>query len=539
MLFYTSFLVAMFTAIVLIPPLTYMYTKLGIVDIPSSRKIHSNPIPRVGGVAIVIASIIPMIVWLDLNLTLFSVLLGIGLLFVLGIADDAKNLNYKIKFFIQIIAISCIFIFGFIDISKSHFYFEYDYLYAFLLVTYFLFILGVTNAINLSDGLDGLAGGEALLSFSIIGLLAYESNNIIVLIIVLAVIGSIFGFLRFNTYPAKIFMGDTGSLFLGFILGLLSIALTYGADNAYAKLLPLLLVGLPLFDTLMVIFIRLSNKQSPFNADRNHLHHKLLDNGFKHYQSVLVIYVVQSIFVISAYFLRYSIESNILIAFFVISFIATVIGSISFQNINMSGQISSTAASLISKLRVMIYDRSNIIFIILSTIIFIYTISSAIIIESINHDVLLLLSGIILVMIIGGIISRNKPCSWIERIAIHIMIVLSIYLTIDLRHDSVINVFHISLLVLCIGLIILMLLGKDKKRFVGSPLDFLLIATAVAIPNLPNSPISESGIGIIVLKLIVLFYCVEYILFNIVSNWWIVRLTIILSAAIPVVLTIN
>ena len=539
MLFYTSFLVAMFTAIVLIPPLTYMYTKLGIVDIPSSRKIHSNPIPRVGGVAIVIASIIPMIVWLDLNLNLFSVLLGIGLLFVLGIADDAKNLNYKIKFFIQIIAISCIFIFGFIDISKSHFYFEYDYLYAFLLVTYFLFILGVTNAINLSDGLDGLAGGEALLSFSIIGLLAYESNNITVLIIVLAVIGSIFGFLRFNTYPAKIFMGDTGSLFLGFILGLLSIALTYGADNAYAKLLPLLLVGLPLFDTLMVIFIRLLNKQSPFNADRNHLHHKLLDNGFKHYQSVLLIYVVQSIFVISAYFLRYSIETNILIAFFIISFIATVIGSISFQNINMSGQISSTAASLISKLRVMIYDRSNIIFIILSTIIFIYTISSAIIIESINHDVLLLLSGIILVMIIGGIISRNKPCSWIERIAIHIMIVLSIYLTIDLRHDSVINVFHISLLVLCIGLIILMLLGKDKKRFVGSPLDFLLIATAVAIPNLPNSPISESGIGIIVLKLIVLFYCVEYILFNIVSNWWIVRSTIILSAAIPVVLTIN
>ncbi len=529
----------MFTAIVLIPPLTYMYTKLGIVDIPSSRKIHSSPIPRVGGVAIVIATIIPMIVWLDLNLALSSVLLGIGLLFVLGIVDDAKNLNYKIKFFIQIIAISVIFLFGFIDISKSHFFFEYDYLYVFLLLIYFLFILGVTNAINLSDGLDGLAGGEALLSFSIIGLLAYESNNMTVLIIVLAVIGSIFGFLRFNTYPAKIFMGDTGSLFLGFILALLSIALTYGADNAYAKLLPLLLVGLPLFDTLMVIFIRLSNKQSPFNADRNHLHHKLLDNGFQHYQSVLIIYIVQSIFVMSAYFLRYSIELNILLSFIVISFVATLIGNVSIQNINMSGQLSSTAASFISKVRVMIYDRSNVIFIFLSTTIFIYTISSAIIIESINNDILLLLFGLIAVMIISSIIGRNKPCSWIERIAIHIMIVLSIYLTIDLRHDSVINIFHISLLVLCIGLIILMLLDNNKKKFVGSPLDFLLIATAVAIPNLPNSPISESGIGIIVLKLIVLFYCVEYILFNIANNWWIVRLTIILGAAIPIVLTNN
>ncbi len=524
----------MFTAIVLIPPLTYVYQKLGIVDIPSARKVHSVPIPRVGGIAIVIATIIPIVIWLSLDLNVLGVLIGIGILFILGIVDDVKNLHYKTKFATQIIAISIIFFSGFIEISKSHYYSEYFIISCIVLAIYFIFILGVTNAINLSDGLDGLAGGEALLSFSIIGLLAYESNNLTILIIVLAIIGSIFGFLRFNTYPAKIFMGDTGSLFLGFVLGLLSVALTYGADNAYAKLLPILLVGLPLFDTLMVIIIRLMNKQSPFNADRNHLHHKLLDNGFKHYQSVLVIYVIQSIFVLSAYFLRYSIEINIVIAFFAISFIVSIISNISLANDTSLHNISNNTASTISLLKSHIQKHSNSIFILLSSIVFIYSISSVIAIEIINDDILLLLAGIIAVILIGGVFSRNKACNWIERIAIHIMIVLSIYLTINQSHDSVIQILHISMLVFCIGLITLMFIGDDKKRFVGSPLDFLLIATAVAIPNLPQSPLSDSGIGIIVLKLIVLFYCVEYILFNIIKNWWVVRAAVIISASIPI-----
>ena len=529
----------MFTAIVLIPPLTYVYKKLGIVDFPSSRKIHRTPIPRVGGVAIVIASIIPIAKWLNLDIPLYGVLVGMGLLFVLGIADDAKNLNYKIKFIVQIIAISIIFIFGFVDISKSYFFSDYIALNAVVLGFYFFFILGVTNAINLSDGLDGLAGGEALLSFSIIGLLAFESNNITVLIIVLAVIGAIFGFLRFNTYPARIFMGDTGSLFLGFVLGLLTIALTYGADNAYAKFLPLLLVGLPLFDTIMVIIIRLSHKQSPFNADRNHLHHKLLDNGFKHYQSVLVIYIIQSIFVVSAYFLRYSTESSILITFLAISIIVASIESASRLQLNMSKLITINITSLLDKLKIYVRKYTNIIFIILSGMILIYSISSAIIIDKVNNDIMLLLAGIILVMVAGGIINNNKACGWIERIAIHIMIVLSIYLTINLHNDSFIQVFHVGLLLTCIGLIITMFFGSNKKRFIGSPLDFLLIATAVAIPNLPNSPISESGIGVIVLKLIVLFYCVEYILFNIAKNWWIVRTAVIISASLPIIFSIS
>jgi UDP-GlcNAc:undecaprenyl-phosphate GlcNAc-1-phosphate transferase len=305
----------MFAAVILIPPMTSLYQKLNIVDLPSARKVHSKPIPRVGGVAIIIASVIPMLWWFDLDKAMIGVFLGIGTIFVMGVLDDAYNLNYKIKFILQALSIALIFYFGFINIDNAEFNFDNALLNTLLLIIYFVFILGVTNAINLADGLDGLAGGVSLLSFSIIGLLAYESNNTNILVMVIAIIGAVFGFLRFNSYPAKIFMGDTGSLFLGFILGLLSVSLTYAEDSAYAKMLPLLLVGLPLFDTALVFIIRLSNRKSPFHADRNHFHHRLLDHGLKHYQSVLLIYLIQSIFVLTAFYMRYSTELGVIFTF--------------------------------------------------------------------------------------------------------------------------------------------------------------------------------------------------------------------------------
>ena len=206
----------MFAAIVLIPPLTHAYQKLKIYDMPSERKVHTTPIPRVGGIAIVIASVIPIFIWLEIDIKLLALLVSVLIMFLVGVVDDLKDINYKIKFIVQIIAISLIFLYGFIDTQFAYYASDSTLLNIFILSIYLLFILGVTNAINLSDGLDGLAGGEALLSFSIIALLAYESQNIIVLSIVLAIMGAVFGFLRFNTHPARIFMGDTGSLFLVF-----------------------------------------------------------------------------------------------------------------------------------------------------------------------------------------------------------------------------------------------------------------------------------------------------------------------------------
>ena len=539
MLYYSSFLIAMFAAILMIPPLTFAYQKLGIFDMPSPRKVHKTPVPRVGGIAIVIASVIPIFVWINISIGLMGILLGMALLFGLGIIDDIKNLNYKIKFLFQIAAIALVFGFGFIDTSQAY-YVSQGLLPTVLLAgIYLFFILGVTNAVNLADGLDGLAGGEALLSFSIIGLLAYESSNITVLTIVLAVMGAVFGFLRFNTYPARIFMGDTGSLFLGFMLGLLSVALTYGEATAYAKTLPLLLVGLPVFDTLMVIIVRLVKKQSPFTADRNHLHHRLLDRGLKHYQSVLVIYVVQGIFVLSAYFMRYQLDATVVLAFVAISLIALIVGLLPWQWLLEAKLLSHMNNIVLSKIRYVAGRYNAILFAITSLCIVVYALLAVWVPVSISNDILLLLSGVAILGILFLLVLRNKPCNWLERVAIHVLIVLSIYMGVTYgRQDAqYLDNVQAILIVACFILIGLMLLSRTKQKFSGSPLDFLLVAIAFFVPNLPGSPISDPNLSYLALKLIALFYCVEFVLFNLSRRWWVVRVAIILCASIPVTLS--
>ncbi len=524
----------MFTAIVLIPPLTYVYNRLNIVDIPSPRKIHKVPIPRVGGVAIVIATMIPVIGWIQFDRTMLGLLAGVGILFALGVVDDAKNLSYKSKFIFQIAAIVLIFVSGFIDIHQSHYVFNQILSAPLILLLYFLFILGVTNAINLADGLDGLAGGEALLSFSIIGLLAFESGNNHIVLIVLAIIGAVFGFLRFNSYPARIFMGDTGSLFLGFILGVLSVALTYGADNAYSKTLPLLLVGLPVFDTMMVMIIRLYNKQSPFNADRNHLHHKLLDNGFKHYQSVLIIYFIQSLYILAAYFMRYESELTVVLGFVIISMLALTVSLLRVQAVLPAISDPKFFGELIRSFKSVVQTHSARVFTLLSGLLLIYIATSIININHFDVDILMLLVVIAMLALIGLGFYYNRPCNWIERISIHIMIVLSIYFETQSEAAAVANSTQLIILVSCLGLILMLFLSDSSRKFIGSPLDFLLIATAIVIPNLPNSPIADQGLSLLVIKLIMLFYCVEYVLFNIKYNWWTIRTLLAITACVPI-----
>ena len=172
-------------------------------------------------------------------------------------------------------------------------------------------LIGITNAVNLADGLDGLAGGITLLSLGIIGILAYPTGDANVPLAAIAVIGSIVGFLRFNTYPARIFMGDGGSQFLGFSAGVLVVMLTQTSNSALSPALPLLILGLPIVDTGIVMAQRIREGRSPFSPDKNHIHHRLLALGLHHYEAVFVIYALQTLLVATAYFVRY--ESDWLI----------------------------------------------------------------------------------------------------------------------------------------------------------------------------------------------------------------------------------
>ena len=470
---------------------------------------------------------------MNIDKSLIGVLAGIALLFLLGVVDDVKNLHYQPKFVVQITAIALIFIFGFIDYTSSYYFEEEIFPVAILIAIYLLFILGVTNAINLADGLDGLAGGEALLSFSIVGLLAYEFSNVVILTIVLAVMGAVFGFLRFNTYPARIFMGDTGSLFLGFLLGLLSVALTYGEDNAYAKTLPLLLVGLPVFDTLMVIIVRIAKRQSPFTADRNHFHHRLLDNGLKHYQGVLVVYIIQGIYVLTAYFMRYQLDQHVIYAFIAISLVTLIIGSIPWRWLSSNRLLTILRDKIYLRVNNWAADRSRFLFIMLSMCLLSYALIASLVAGPVDKDIFLLLIAIGILGLLFLMVLKSKPCNWLERVAIHVMIVLSIYMGASYRSIDIefLNELQIVLIFICFFLVGILLLGKQK--FSGSPLDFLLVAVALIVPNLPGSPISDPNMSYLALKLMALFYCVEFVLFNLRERWWVVRVALVFCAGVP------
>jgi UDP-GlcNAc:undecaprenyl-phosphate GlcNAc-1-phosphate transferase len=174
-----------------------------------------------------------------------------------------------------------------------------------------VFIVGVTNAINLSDGLDGLAAGSSLIALTALAWMFFQNQSMPLAMVTLAALGGVCGFLRYNNHPAIIFMGDTGSQFLGFATSVLAVILTQSANTALNPAILLLLLGIPILDTLAVMLWRLRTGRSPFLPDRNHFHHRLLDFGFYHYEAVSIIYVVQAAMVVAAYVLRF--ESDLVV----------------------------------------------------------------------------------------------------------------------------------------------------------------------------------------------------------------------------------
>ena len=315
-------MLAMAISMAIIPLMIRLAPVLGMIDKPDPRKVHTTPIPRVGGLGIVLGALIPMLIWLPLTDLTISIFAGAAILLVFGTWDDIAELGHYVKFVGQFAAAGIVVYYG--DLYVSHFpMYSYETIpeaigRPFTVVA----IVGMINAINHSDGLDGLAGGESLISLSVIAYLGFIFNSDLLLIICAASIGGIFGFLRFNSHPARVFMGDGGSQFLGFILAVLVMILTQQVNPVLSPSIAVLLLGLPIIDILAVFFLRAKHKLNLFKATRNHIHHRLLDIGFLHYESVMFIYTIQFVLVISAIPLMY--ENDLFILILYLSICASV-----------------------------------------------------------------------------------------------------------------------------------------------------------------------------------------------------------------------
>jgi UDP-GlcNAc:undecaprenyl-phosphate GlcNAc-1-phosphate transferase len=514
MLYVMPFLVAMIATIAWLPVFGKFAMMWGIIDAPGHRKVHTSPIPRIGGVAMAVGVLIAAIIVVPLGPRDRYFLIGAGVVALCGLLDDRFDLDYRLKALGQVIAAAIVVIGGDIQIHALTLEDRILLPHWISVPLSMLFVVGITNAINLADGLDGLAGGTTFLSLCALAILAYGAGEPSCAALTLAFAGAVLGFLRFNTFPASIFMGDAGSQLLGFAVGVLSVRAIQGGNGDIGIGTPILLLALPILDTLSVMIQRISEGRSPFSADKNHIHHKLLAFGFDHHEAVMVIYTIQAGLFLLAYWLRFESDVTILGAIAIF-----FLGSItSLQLAARRGWRFRTAQaarreSWLTRFFTVLRQPRHLprwSFLAVSVGVGAYAVLVAVQNLHVSGDVRLLLMGMLAIVLGWLALLRTKPLSTVEKGALYVTATVIVYLDHTRNSaDPVLNkAVWASILLMAAGTLLRMRLASDR-RFALSPLDLIVLFVALVVPSLPNSLGLPDGGALGIAKLVVLYYAVE------------------------------
>lgn len=509
-----NFPLSLFISMVLIPILMRYADFLGLVDTPDGiRKIHLRTIPKSGGLAIAIAAFISIAYSNGQVGELLSLLIGALIIVVFGYLDDRFDLNYKWKFFGQIIAI-LVFIAGAPQLFEQNSVFEIDEFSWLPWVIAFLFLLGTSNAINLSDGLDGLAAGLTFISLGLITFISFEADIISVMLVSLAMMGALMGFLRFNTHPAQVFMGDTGSQFIGFTSAGLAVYLAQSSASAINPILPLLILGLPIMDTLMVMSVRVFSGKSPFYPDKNHIHHQLMKFGFYHYEAVAILYVLQLILVSASCIFRFS--DTIYLLSIYITFVIACLGFLYFanlhewkfrSNVESMERIQDRRNPFLRNLG-WIYEHGSIV--ILGATFLLWLVASWTSLD--YHSIIRPLAlGLLVASFIYGIVYPLKT-SITARILSYSATVLSLY-ALSMTENSNQYGFLINGILIFVGLFIILAIRLTRKElFRLNNQDLIILFLLLLCPLLPIESDDGVKVGVMLFRIVVIIYAVEYII---------------------------
>jgi UDP-GlcNAc:undecaprenyl-phosphate/decaprenyl-phosphate GlcNAc-1-phosphate transferase len=521
-----GFLLAMSVTMALIPPLMQAAARFHFLDAPGERKVHATPVPRVGGIAMAAGTLLALALSGEFAQPMPAYLAAIVVLLLFGVWDDRATLGAGPKFLGQLIAALVVMTWGDVSIdtttlTERHLLPEWI---AMPLTLFFL--LGVTNAINLADGLDGLAGGTTMLSLTALALLALSSDLPFVSVVAIVIIGAILGFLRFNTHPARVFMGDGGSQILGFSAAVLAVVLTQDEATPLSSALPLLLLGIPIIDTLMVMTQRIIEGRSPFRADRNHVHHRLLGLGFDHHEAVMTIYALQCSLFVTAWFLRYESDLTILAVFAAVSLVA--IGALQLAAAagwrwRPSSQADDRVVSRVGRVVQWLRRPEHVPRWALMTIaacIAIFFLGVAAVCPSPSIDVRLMAALLAICIVVMMFFRwRATEANWIDKIILYVAVVMAVYF--DRQAQTLLD-RQPALQLLLFGALVLSIILRFRlasdRRFRVTPLDVLVIFIAIAVPNLPGSIVTAATLGESIAKLIALMYGVETLLAA--SAWW-------------------
>nr|WP_026286089.1 MraY family glycosyltransferase [Salsuginibacillus kocurii] len=294
-----TLVVCFIASLVLTPVVKKFAIKIGATDQPNNRKVHQKVMARLGGLAIYLSFLIGYAILQPDSPYMWPILIGASIIILTGFLDDLTELSAKLKLFGQIAAAAVVIIGG-VQIDFINLPFDAQLQLGILSIPLtLLWIIGITNAINLIDGLDGLAAGVSSIVLLTISILAALQGNIYIAGLALILLGSTLGFLVHNFNPAKIFMGDTGSMFLGFMIAVISL-LGFKNVTLFSLVVPVIVLAVPISDTFYAIIRRIVNRQPLSAPDKSHMHHCLLRAGYSHRQTVLLIYAMSGFFGLAA-----------------------------------------------------------------------------------------------------------------------------------------------------------------------------------------------------------------------------------------------
>lgn len=506
---------ALGVTVALMPALVRLAPHVGLLDYPGGRKAHDSPIPRVGGVALVVGTLSSLILMAEQPPSWLYVYAGGLLLLAMGLWDDCVNLRWPLKLGVQLIACTLAVVVGEVRIDSLTLVERIELPAAITVPLSIAFMVGITNAINLTDGLDGLAGGTTLLIVLVIGWFAYQSGDFAVATASAALAGALLGFLRFNTHPARVFMGDSGSQFLGYMVAVVAIQTTQGTDTAFSAALPIVLLAWPIVDTLNVMVERLAAGQSPFAADRRHLHHRLLALGFDHYQSVIIVYIAHGLLFVLAYALRFESDVVILSAFAVFATVllagmraAQACGLYWHRPVGSLSYVARRLAWLREPSRLPRWTARAMLMLMLA-----YPLTLGFDPGSLTADLRLLLAGLAIVQITFLCVTSLWHLESFRRFPAYVMASVLVYL--DQQHLGVHQPDSIGTLLVFLGLTITVLLHfrlSSERRGQFTPLDALVVLVAILTPLLSTRELVDAaGVALGVLKVVVLLYALEFL----------------------------
>ena len=535
-----TYMLTLITALVvsmsIIPIMVRLAPRLGMMDRPDPRKVHATPIPRVGGVGIVLGALVPIAMWLPLDALSGAYLFGALVLLVFGVWDDVCELGHYVKFIGQFIAVAAVVYYG--DLYVTHFPFMgLEMISDSIGRPFTVFaMMGMINAINHSDGLDGLAGGISLLSLSCMGYLAFlaDGSGSMLIIIALATMGGVFGFLRYNTHPAKVFMGDGGSQFLGFTLGFLAVFLIEKVNPVLSPALPALMLGLPVADILAVFAQRVYHGMNWFRATKNHIHPRLLELGFDHYEAVVIKYSIQTLFVVSAIFLGY--ESDLLILAIYLGVCSLVFISLTAaEHKNWREHGPGRESRLTRAIRAVkehdLFSVAPVRFVAIAVPSSFLLVSFGV--KTVPRD-FGVVSAVLAAIMLLYLVLRGRKDSIVIQAIIYATAAFVVYLETKFIGERalLLNAAETVYFLAIAAAIGLAIRYAQEKQFRTTPTDYLVVFIVLFAGLLLHNTPDKADIGYMAVKLIIIFYGCELIIVRLQDRWNVLNSSTLASLAV-------